>query len=195
MFVKLIHHLLHVGGKAAVIVPQGVLFGSSKVHVALRKTLLEESQLEAVITLPSGVFKPYSGVATAILVFTKGGKTDNVWFYEVTSDGFSLDDKRTFVDGKGDLPEVVKQFKTKAATKQSFLVPFEQIKQNDYNLNLSQYKKHVSEKIEYEKPEVLIEQILKKEEEITQELKGLRDGLKKGLKDGLKKGLVDGLRG
>ena len=98
LFVALILRMLKKGGRCAAIVPDGVLFGSSKAHVALRKMLVEENQLEAVITLPSGVFKPYAGVSTAILVFTKGGKTDHVFFYDVEADGFSLDDKRDPVE-------------------------------------------------------------------------------------------------
>ena len=98
--------MLKVGGRSATVVPQGVLFGSSKAHQSLRKALVEDNQLEAVINLPSGVFKPYAGVATAILIFTKGGQTNNVWFYDLENDGFSLDDKRNPID-KNDLPHLI----------------------------------------------------------------------------------------
>jgi len=178
LFVKLIHHLLHVGGKAAVIVPQGVLFGSSNVHNALRKTILEDAQLEAVISLPSGVFKPYSGVATAILVFTKGVKTENVWFYEVLSDGYSLDDKRTFIDGKGDLPDLVEKFKKRTNSDKSFTASINTIKKNEYNLSPSRYKQVEHEKITYRDSEILLEQTLKLEEEIQAEMKELKRMIK-----------------
>ena len=103
LFVALILRMLKKGGRSATIVPDGVLFGSSNAHVALRELLVKDNQLEAVISLPSGVFKPYAGVSTAILVFTKGGKTDHVFFYDVEADGFSLDDKRE-LDCKGERP-------------------------------------------------------------------------------------------
>ena len=110
LFCTRILQMLKVGGRSATVVPQGVLFGSSKAHQSLRKTLVEDNQLEAVVNLPSGVFKPYAGVATAILIFTKGGETDNVWFYDLENDGFSLDDKRNPID-KNDLPHLVASWK------------------------------------------------------------------------------------
>lgn len=178
LFLELFYHMLNMGGKAAVIVPQGVLFGSSNAHRNIRKLLLENCQLESVIAMPSGVFQPYSGVATAVLVFTKGGNTDKVWFYEMKADGFSLDQKRTFIDGKGDIPNIVENFKTKAKGSQSFSVDFKDIKKNDYNLNFSQYKQTESEKIEYEKPNVLISKIAKLENEISKDLKELEGMIK-----------------
>jgi type I restriction enzyme M protein len=193
LFLELFYNILHIGGRAAVIVPNGVLFGSSRAHKQIRKLLLEKCQMEAVISMPSGVFQPYSGVGTAVLVFTKGGKTENVWFYEMTADGFSLDQKREFIDGKGDIPDVIEKFKTKAESDKSFVVPFSEIKENEYNLSPQRYKKIDYEEVEYEKPEVIIERLLKEEKEIARELNSLRDGLKSGLKDGLKKGLRDGL--
>jgi len=193
LFLELFHNMLHIGGRAAVIVPNGVLFGSSNAHKAIRKLLLEKCQMEAVIAMPSGVFQPYSGVGTAILVFTKGGKSSSVWFYEMTADGFSLDQKREFIDGKGDIPDVVEKYKTRTESPKSFVVPFTEIKENEYNLSPSRYKKVEYEEVEYEKPEVIIDRVLKEEEEIAKELRSLKDGLKSGLKDGLKKGLRDGL--
>ena len=174
LFGELFYHLLNIGGKAAVIVPQGVLFGSSNAHEQLRRLFLEKCQLEAVISMPSGVFQPYSGVATAVLVFTKGGNTDKVWFYEMKADGFSLDQKRTFIDGKGDIPDLVEKFKTKAESPQSFSIPFSKIKENGFNLNLSQYKVNNVEKVEYEKPEILISKIAKLETEISKDLEELK---------------------
>ncbi len=112
LFVALIERMLRIGGQSATIVPDGVLFGSSKAHQQLRKMLVENNQLEAVISLPSGVFKPYAGVSTAIIIFTKGGSTDHVWFYDVQADGFSLDDKRTPIKDN-DLPDMVAKYKSR----------------------------------------------------------------------------------
>jgi type I restriction enzyme M protein len=174
LFVELFHNLLNVGGKAAVIVPNGVLFGSSNAHVKARQLLLENSDLQAVISMPSGVFQPYSGVGTAVLVFVKGGKTENVWFYEMKADGFSLDQKRDFIDGKGDIPDIIKKFKQRSKSAQSILVPFSEIKKSDYNLSISRYKKVEHEEVAYEEPEVLIEKVSQLEEEIAKELQELK---------------------
>ncbi|CAM3474581.1 type I restriction-modification system subunit M [Parendozoicomonas haliclonae] len=110
LFVARILQMLKIGGRSATVVPQGVLFGSSKAHQSLRQKLVEDNQLEAVINLPSGVFKPYAGVATAILIFAKGGETDNVWFYDLQNDGYSLDDKRNPI-AKNDIPHMVASWK------------------------------------------------------------------------------------
>ena len=174
LFVELFYNLLQIGGRAAVIVPNGVLFGSSNAHKKVRQLLLEQCQLEAVISMPSGVFKPYSGVGTAVLVFIKGNKSDSVWFYEMKNDGFSLDDKRTFIDGKGDIPNIIEKFKTKAISDKSIVVPFDKIKANDYNLSISQYKELKHEEIKYEPSKKIIENVLKLEKEITQELEELK---------------------
>lgn len=178
LFLELFYHLLEVGGKAAIIVPQGVLFGSSNSHQQVRQLILEKCQVEAIISMPSGVFQPYSGVATAVLVFTKGGNTDKVWFYEMKSDGFTLDQKRTFVDGKGDLPNIIETFKDRKDSEQSFSIDFAKIKENGYNLNLSQYKTNIVEKVDYEKPEVLIEKIANLEKEIFKDLEELKGMIK-----------------
>ncbi len=173
LFLELFYNLLRMGGKAAVIVPNGVLFGASNAHIQARQMLLEKCQLEAVISMPSGVFQPYSGVGTAVLVFTKGGKTENVWFYEMLKDGYSLDQKRDFIDGKGDIPNVIKEFKDRQATAQSIRIPFEIIEKNDYNLSISRYKQNIQEEIEYEDPKALIKDLLKTEQEITEDLESL----------------------
>jgi type I restriction enzyme M protein len=174
LFVELFHNLLAIGGKAAVIVPNGVLFGSSNAHIDARKLLLEKCELQAVISMPSGVFQPYSGVGTAVLVFVKGGRTDKVWFYDMKADGYSLDQKRDFINGKGDISDIIKKFKKRAESMQSILVPFEQIKKNDYNLSISRYKKVEHEEVEHEEPEVLIENISRLEKEIAKELQELK---------------------
>jgi type I restriction enzyme M protein len=172
LFLELFYNLLNVGGKAAVIVPKGVLFGSSNAHIKARKLILENCDLQAVVSMPSGVFQPYSGVGTAVLVFVKGGKTDSVWFYEMKADGYSLDQKRDFVDGKGDIPDIIEKFKRKAESPQSLLVPIEAIQKNDHNLSISRYKLVERGEIQYEEPEVLIERVSRLEEEIA---KGLRE--------------------
>ena len=175
LFLELFYNLLAIGGKGAVIVPNGVLFGSSNAHIKARQTILEKCDLQAVISMPPGVFKPYSGVGTAILVFVKGGKTDKVWFYDMKSDGYSLDEKRDFIDGKGDIPDIIVKFKKgRVESTQSILVPFEAIKKSDYNLSVSKYKQIEHREVEYEEPEVLIENIARLEEEIAKELQELK---------------------
>ena len=157
--------LLVTGGRCAVIVPDGVLFGSTKAHVKLRKMLMETCQLEGIVSMPSGVFKPYAGVSTAVMVFTKGGKTDKVWFYDMESDGYSLDDKRTRIDGRGDIPDIVERFKerkTENLTERKakcFYVPVKEIIDNNYDLSISKYKEIEYEEVEYEKPEVILDRI------------------------------------
>src|SRR5262249_20194239 len=143
LFVALILRMLKLGGRAACIVPDGVLFGSSNAHRDLRKLLVDENQLEAVISMPSGVFKPYAGVSTAILIFVKGGKTDRVWFYKMESDGFSLDDKRDKIgDGQGDLPDIRKQWVDREKAKKNdrkgkhFLVVTKEMEVNSSDLSM-----------------------------------------------------------
>jgi len=178
LFLELFYNLLNIGGRAAVIVPNGVLFGSSNAHKKIRQMLMEKCQLEAVISMPSGVFKPYSGVGTAVLVFTKGNKTSNVWFYDMKSDGFSLDDKRDFIDGKGDIPDIIEKYKTKAIGENSVIAPFEDIKKNEYNLSFARYKEVEHKKVSYEHPNKIIERVLNTEDEIAKELKELRKMIK-----------------
>ena len=124
-----------------------MLFGSSKAHLAVRKLLVEENQLEGIISMPSGVFKPYAGVSTAILIFTKGGKTNRVWFYKMESDGFSLDDKRDKIgDGFGDLPAIRNQWFAREKTKKNdrkakhFFVPLKEIEANKFDLSIGRYR-------------------------------------------------------
>jgi type I restriction enzyme M protein len=175
LFVELFYNLLNVGGKAAVIVPNGVLFGSSKAHVKARQMLLEDNDLEAVISMPGGVFQPYSGVGTAVLVFVKGGRTESVWFYDMKADGYSLDQRRDIVDGKGDIPEIIKKFKAgRLASTNSVLVTRETIKKNDYSLSISSYRKVERDELEYEDPQVLIENLSRLEREIAKELQDLK---------------------
>lgn len=181
LFVERIFNMLKIGGTAGVIVPQGVLFGSGKAFVQARKKLIEDCELKAVITMPSGVFKPYAGVSTAILIFTKGGQTEKVWFYEMQSDGYSLDDKRTKLDGYGDLQDVVMQYKRRDLreesdrTKKFFFVPKSEIVAENYDLSMSRYKEIVFEEIEYEKPAVILAKLKTIESEIDQELNALEE--------------------
>lgn len=138
--------MLEIGGRAAVIIPTGVLSTDSNAHKTLRKKLIEENQLEAVISMPSGVFKPYAGVATAVLVFTKGGHTQKTWFYEMENDGFTLDDKRTPIE-ENDIPDIIAKYENKEESSKSFNVTYDELKENEYNLLPSRYKK-----IEYVAP-------------------------------------------
>lgn len=179
LFVERIFHMLRMGGTAAVIVPSGVIQNSGKAFEALRKLLIEKNELKAVIAMPSGVFKPYAGVSTAILLFTKGGETDHVWFYNMEKDGYTLDDKRNKI-AESDLPEIVKQYKARNSKKDTdrkqkwFMVPKNEIVDNKYDLNLSTYKEEEYEEVVYEKPEVLFNKLEKLETSIQRELKELK---------------------
>lgn len=193
LFVAHILNILKVGGKSATVVPDGVLFGSSKAHQQLRKELLENNQLEAIISLPSGVFKPYAGVSTAIIVFTKGGTTENVWFYDVQADGYSLDDKRTELKGEGtnDLPDVLTQWTSfrhsemsdhraggnpekeqpfEDRTQKAFTVPKEEIANNKYDLSINRYKEVVYEEEVYDPPKVILKKLKDLENDILKDL-------------------------
>ena len=184
LFLALFLRLLQSGGRAAVIVPDGVLFGSSNAHKTLRRMLVEEQKLDGIVSMPSGVFKPYAGVSTAILFFTKtnSGGTDQVWFYDMRSDGFSLDDKRTPQSDKSDLPDILTRWQTPAAekkrkrTEQSFCVPKAEIAGNDYDLSINRYKEVEYEVVDYDPPQVILARLAKLEEEIGEgrkELEGL----------------------
>lgn len=174
LFLELMYNILDIGGRCAVIVPAGVLFSNSNAHREVRKLLLERCRMDAVISMPSGIFKPYAGVATAVLIFTKGEPTEKVWFYDMRSDGYSLDDKRTFIDGKGDIPDIVAKAKTKEPGDNSIAVTFDEIKNNDYNLSIARYKQEEHEEVSYDNPKDIINRVLKTEEEITKELSELK---------------------
>ena len=184
LFMALFLRLLQTGGRAAIIVPDGVLFGSSNAHMQLRKALVEDQKLDAIVSMPSGVFKPYAGVSTAILFFTKtnSGGTDHVWFYDMQADGYSLDDKRSPQPDKSDLPDILKRWQNRAAetkrarTDQSFLVPKADIAANDYDLSLNRYKEVVHEVVEHDSPKEILTRLAKLEDEIAKgrkELEGL----------------------
>jgi len=180
LFVERIYHMLKTGGTAAVIVPQGVLFGSGKAFKALRKLLIEKTELKAVISMPGGVFKPYAGVATAILIFTKGGRTDNIWFYDMKSDGYSLDDKRAKIP-QSDLPDIAEQYKKRDPNQKSdrkqkhFFIEKKEIIENEYDLSISKYKEEVYQEIFYEKPEKIIQNIEEIEKKISKNLAELKN--------------------
>lgn len=183
LFLALFLKLLKPGGRAAVIVPEGVLFGSSKAHKTLRQNLVEEQKLDAVVKLPSGVFRPYAGVSTAILFFTKtnSGGTDHIWFYDVRADGYSLDDKRNSVDAN-DLPDALARWQNRAAeqdrarTEQSFLVPKADVVALGYDLSLNRYKEIINDEIEHRTPlEIIadIEQLQDENAKCVAELKAM----------------------
>jgi type I restriction enzyme M protein len=181
LFLGLMLRMLKTGGRAAVIVPDGVLFGSSNAHKQIRQELIENHKLDAVISMPSGVFKPYAGVSTAVLFFTKTGTggTDNVWFYDMTADGYSLDDKRNEIKDN-DIPDLlnryhnIKQETTRARTDKSFLVPFDEIKNNDWDLSINRYKEIVYEEIVYAAPSEIIKDIETLDLERNQALTALK---------------------
>lgn len=184
LFLALFLRILRTGGRAASIVPDGVLFGSSNAHKAIRKEIIEKHKLEAIISMPSGVFKPYAGVSTAIMIFTKTGDggTDKVWFYDMTADGFSLDDQRQPIK-ENDIPDIIKRFNNRnskeeqerARTEKSFFVPKEEIVENEYDLSINKYKEIIVEKKEYEDPKVILKRLIDMENELQQKLKELEE--------------------
>lgn len=181
LFVELFIQMLKIGGRCACIVPDGVLFGSSTAHKAIRKELIENQRLEAVISMPSGVFKPYAGVSTGILVFTKTehGGTDNVWFYDMQADGFSLDDKRSPINDN-DIPDVIERFHNRdkeidrKRTEKSFMVPKQEIEGNDYDLSINKYKKIEYVAVEYPPTEEIMNKILELDAQASKELQELK---------------------
>ena len=185
LFLALFLKALKVGGRCASIVPDGVLFGSSKAHKALRQELVEFNRLEAVISMPSGVFKPYAGVSTAILIFTKTGHggTDNVWFYDMKADGFSLDDKRSPTT-ENDIPDIIARFHnrdaeaTRERTEQSFFVPKDEIVGNDYDLSINKYKKTEYVPVEYPSTQEIMAQLRDLQKKIDAEMDASEELLK-----------------
>ncbi len=185
LFLGLMLRMLKTGGRCAVIVPDGVLFGSSNAHKQIREEMVENQKLEAVISMPSGVFKPYAGVSTAVLLFTKtnSGGTDKVWFYDMQNDGFSLDDKRAEIKDSN-LPDIIERFThlrgevERKRTEQSFLVPVDEIKSNDWDLSINRYKEIVYEEVKYDPPKQIIADIKKLDSERADALKMLEELLK-----------------
>jgi type I restriction enzyme M protein len=205
LFLALIIRLLKPGGRAAVIVPDGVLFGSSTAHKTLRKMLVEDQKLDGIISMPGGVFKPYAGVSTAILLFTKtnSGGTEHVWFYDMQADGKSLDDKRTDLlppekqgpkpkdkltkdeHAKNNLPDILERWNKRdkserknERTAQSFCVPKSVIVDQGYDLSINRYKEVVHEEVDHRKPQAILDELESIEKEITQGMKQLRGMLK-----------------
>ena len=190
LFLALFLRLLKTGGRAAVIVPDGVLFGSSNAHKTLRQKIVEKQKLEAIISMPSGVFKPYAGVSTAIMIFTKTGSggTDKVWFYDMQADGYSLDDKRTELDSSqhsnNNIPDILARWNNlsqeteRQATEQSFMVDKETIAANGYDLSINRYKEVVYEQVEYEAPSKILADLEQLEQEILQGMNELKELLK-----------------
>ena len=185
LFLALFIRMLKVGGRCACIVPDGVLFGSSNAHKQIRTALVENNRLEAVISMPSGVFKPYAGVSTGILIFTKTGHggTDKVWFYDMKADGYSLDDKRTVVNDN-DIPDIIERFNNldkevdRKRTDQSFLVDKQEIVDNDYDLSINKYKEVVYEKVEYPPTSEILADIESLNKEIYKNFEELKALLK-----------------
>ena len=175
LFLALFLRMLRIGGRCACIVPDGVLFGSSAAHKAIRKEIIENNRLEAVVSMPSGVFKPYAGVSTAVLIFTKTGHggTDKVWFYDMQADGFSLDDKRSPI-ADNDIPDIIARFKnpdgekSRERTEKSFFVPKEEIAENDYDLSINKYKKTEYKPVEYPPTSEIMADLRRLEKQISE---------------------------
>lgn len=178
LFVNRIINLLRIGGRAAVIVPDGVLFGSSNAHVDLRKMLVEQCELQGVISMPAGVFKPYAGVSTAVIVFVRGGETRNVWFYDMGADGRTLDDKRDKIS-ENDIPDILEKWNTKSTegfadrTAKAFVVPGDEIKKNGYALSIGKYKEQARSIVKYDPPEVILKKIRDIESSILEDITSL----------------------
>lgn len=181
LFINRIIKSLKIGGRAGVIVPDGVLFGSSTAHKQARKMLLNDCELQGVISLPSGVFKPYAGVSTAILIFVKGGQTKKVWFYDMQSDGFTLDDKRSRVSAGGDLPDIVEKWKSRKNQTENklnskfFYVTKDEIERTGYELSINRYKQTDHVEIVHENPDEILQNIATIEEKITSGIQDLRN--------------------
>ncbi len=181
LFIALMLGMLKTGGRCATIVPDGVLFGSSNAHKKLRKELIENHHLKGVISMPSGVFKPYAGVSTAVILFEKTGigGTDNVWFYDMTDDGYSLDDKRQPIESN-DIPDLIARWdeigkeKNRKRTDKSFMVPKDEIKENGYDLSINRYKEIVYEEVEYDPPAVILDRVAGLELKIMKGVEDLR---------------------
>jgi len=181
LFLALFTKMLNVGGRCASIVPDGVLFGSSTAHKAIRRELVDNQKLTAVISMPSGVFKPYAGVSTAILIFTKtnAGGTDKVWFYDMQADGYSLDDKRSLI-AENDIPDIIERFNNlekeneRERTEKSFFVDKQEIVDNDYDLSINKYKKVEYVAVEYPSSEEIIAELDQLETQIGKEMDELK---------------------
>jgi type I restriction enzyme M protein len=175
---------LSVGGRCAVIVPEGVLFGNSNAHKSIKKLLLEKCRLDAVISMPSGIFKPYAGVSTAVLYFTKGEPTEKVWFYSMEADGYSLDDKRTEQPDRNDIPDILERFEKRSKEdnesrfEKHFFVPIEEIKEKDWDLSINRYKKEKEKEVNYRGSKIIIEEAEKEVKELLEEFTELKDILK-----------------
>jgi len=185
LFLALFLRILKKGGRCASIVPDGVLFGSTKGHKDIRKEIVENNKLEAIISMPSGVFKPYAGVSTAIMIFTKTGNggTDKVWFYDMKADGYSLDDKRNPIEDN-DIDDIVERFNNldgevdRKRTEQSFFVEVDEIRENNYDLSINKYKEIEYEEVVYDAPEVILERVKKLEDEIVKGIGELEEMLR-----------------
>lgn len=188
LFVELIYDLLEIGGRAAVIVPDGVLFGSSNAHQGVRKILVDHCRLDGIVSMPSGVFKPYAGVSTAVVIFTKLAgsgaevgaceKDYDVWFYDMQADGFSLDDKRQKIT-ENNIDDIQKKFQQRKTGQHVVMVNTKEIRKNKYDLSISRYKPVEHKVVEYEKPETILEKIMMMEEEIGYSVKSILKEIKK----------------
>jgi type I restriction enzyme M protein len=180
LFVNRMINLLRIGGRAGVIVPDGVLFGSSKAHRDLREMLVDECELQAVVSMPAGVFRPYAGVSTGMIVFVKGGKTENIWFYDMTADGYSLDDKREKV-AENDIPDVIARWhkRNPAAdvdrTAKAFFVPVNEVRENKYELSVNRYKQSSHVDVKYDPPALVMQRLARLESEIQADLTALKE--------------------
>ena len=181
LFIERIHKMLTENGTAGIIIPQGVLFGSGKAFIETRQLMIEQAELKAVVAMPSGVFKPYAGVATAILIFTKGRTTEKVWFCNMENDGYTLDDKRQKINNSTELQDIINQFKERHSKPindrkgKFFFVNYDEIKDNNFDLSINKYKEEVYEEIHYESPKVILEKLSFLEKDIVKGIEELQN--------------------
>jgi type I restriction enzyme M protein len=166
----------HLGpeGKAAIVVPEGLLFGSTGANLKLKKMLVEDFNILGVISMPAGVFRPYAGVKTSVIIFSKTKPQKKVWFYELQNDGFSLDEKRSPIN-ENDIPDLLEKWNDKSEANKSWSVDIDKIRNDDYNLTAARYKPHKVEEIEFADPREIIDNLINIEKEITQDLKNIKD--------------------
>ena len=159
LFLELFYNILKIGGRGAVIIPNGALYGKTKAHTKIRQILLDNCRIEAIISMPTGVFKPYADQTTSIIIFIKGEKTKNVWFYEMENDGFTLDDKRS-ITPENDIPDILEKFSKREISKKSWIVSYEEIQKNDVILYANRYKEYVPLKNNFDEPSKIISKLL-----------------------------------
>jgi len=178
LFLELFFNILKIGGRSAVIIPNGALYGKTNAHKKIHQILLDNCRIDGIISMPTGIFKPYADQTTSIIIFVKGEKTKNVWFYEMEADGFTLDDKRSKTS-ENDIPDILEKFRKKETSKKSWIASYDEIKNNDWILYANRYKEYIPLKRDFKKPSKIIEKLIKSELDIQDDLKTLKQIVEK----------------